>query len=68
VRSKNELIPVEVKANTNSSKSLATLIKSKNYSDIKHGIKLSACNIGETETTITFPYFCSFLLKKFINS
>jgi hypothetical protein len=66
IRSKNELIPVEVKSNTNSSKSLAAMIKNENYSDIRHGLKLSSGNIGATETIVTFPYFCCFLLKRYM--
>lgn len=66
VRSKNELIPVEVKSNSNNSKSIQTLIKSEKYSDIKHGIKLSDSNIGNANNIYTFPYFCSFLLKKYL--
>jgi hypothetical protein len=66
IRSKNELIPVEVKSNTNSSKSLAAMIKNENYSDIRHGMKLSSGNIGATETIVTFPYFCCFLLKRYM--
>ena len=42
IRSANELIPVEVKANTNRAKSMRQLIKSNTYTDIKHGIKLMA--------------------------
>ena len=42
IRSANELIPVEVKANTNRAKSMRQLIKSDTYTDIKHGIKLMA--------------------------
>ena len=38
IRSANELIPVEVKANTNRAKSMRQLIKSDTYTDIKHGI------------------------------
>jgi predicted AAA+ superfamily ATPase len=66
VRSKNELIPVEVKANSNSSKSLAMLIKNENYSDINHGIKLGDFNIGCSNGIYTFPYFCAFLVKEFL--
>ena len=46
VRTKDALIPVEVKANKNSSKSLNQLISNKNYSDIHYGIKLGDSNIG----------------------
>lgn len=39
------------------------LIKSNTYTDIKHGIKLMAGNVGISENIVTFPYFCTFLLK-----
>lgn len=66
VRSQRELIPVEVKANTDRSKSLSALIKNENYSDIHHGIKLSAGNIGYANEIYTFPYFCAFLIKQYL--
>jgi len=66
VRSKSELIPIEVKSNNNQSKSLRALIENKNYSDIKHGIKLGDFNIGHANSIYTFPYFCSFLIKKYL--
>ena len=67
IRSMNELIPVEVKANTNKAKSMIQLIKSNSYADIRHGIKLTAGNIGMSGNIITFPYFCTFLLKKYMS-
>lgn len=67
VRSKNELIPVEVKSNSNKSKSLSMLINNDNYSNIKHGIKLGDFNIGLTNNIYTFPYFCAFLIKKYLS-
>ncbi len=66
VRSKSELIPLEVKSNNNQSKSLQALINNQNYSDIKHGIKLGDFNIGLANNVYTFPYFCSFLIKKYL--
>ena len=66
VRTKNELIPVEVKSNNNNSKSLTALIKNENYSDISHGIKLGNFNIGCSNDIFTFPYFCAFLVKAFL--
>ena len=68
VRSTDELIPLEVKSNTNNSKSLSTLIKSNSYKDIKYGIKLHAGNIGYSNNIYSFPYFCAFLLKRFIKN
>ena len=66
IRSANEPVPVEVKANTNRAKSLRQLIKSDTYADIKHGIKLMAGNVGINEEIVTFPYFCAFLLKRYM--
>ena len=67
VRSKNELIPVEVKSNNDSSKSLNALIKNDRYADIKHGIKLGDFNIGYPNNIYTFPYFCAFMLKAYLH-
>lgn len=66
IRSANELIPVEVKSNTNRAKSMNQLIKSDTYADIRHGIKFTTGNIGINENVITFPYFCIFLLKRYM--
>ena len=66
VRTTNELLPVEVKSNKKSSISLKTLVESERYKDIQHGIKFSQNNIGYVNNIYTFPYFCLFLLKKFL--
>ena len=66
VRTKDVLIPVEVKANKNSSKFLNQLISNKNYSDIHYGSKLGDSNIGFENNIYTFPYFCAFLLKRYL--
>lgn len=66
VRTANELVPVEVKANNNRSKSLRQLIDNSNYADIKWGIKLADSNIGIEQGVHTFPYFCTFLLKRYL--
>lgn len=66
IRSTNKLIPVEVKARQGRSKSMRTLISSNKYEDIAYGFKLSANNIGYSEKVYTFPYFCAFLIKKFM--
>lgn len=68
VRTANELIPVEVKSNKKSSKSLKILVESEHYKDIKCGIKFSQNNIGYANNIYTFPYFCLFLLKRFMNN
>lgn len=66
VRSANELIPVEVKSNTNRSKSMRQLIENDTYGDIRHGIKFTTGNVGISDAIVTFPYFCAFLLKKYM--
>lgn len=68
IRSADNLIPVEVKAKNGRSKSLRTLISSDNYLDIAYGFKLSANNVGYSERIYTFPYFCTFLLKRFMKT
>lgn len=66
VRNRNDLVPVEVKAGTNRAKSLRTLIHSSQYPEISYGIKFSANNIGAENNIYTFPYFCCFLLKRYL--
>lgn len=66
IRSQSNLIPIEVKSNNGHSKSLRTLISSDKYPDIAYGFKLSANNIGYSEKIYTFPYFCTFLIKRFM--
>ena len=66
IRSKDYLIPVEVKAKSGKAKSLTAMIQSDHYEDISFGIKLSYGNIGFSNGYYNFPYFCTFLLKEFI--
>ena len=66
LRDNNSLIPVEVKANDNATISLNKLLKSKSFPDIKYGIKLGNKNIGFNGKFYTFPYFLTFLLKRYI--
>ena len=68
IRDKNSLIPIEVKANDNATISLNNLIDSDNYSDIKYGIKLCNKNIGYNGKFFTFPYFLTFLLKRYLKA
>ena len=68
VRTQSELLPLEVKSNKNSSKSLAALIRGEKYADICHGLKFSAGNIGFSDGIFTFPYFCVFLLRRFLDT
>ena len=66
IRSTDSLIPVEVKAKNGNAKTMKTLISSERYPDIRFGFKLSMKNIGHENRVYTFPYFCTFLLKRFM--
>ena len=66
IRTMNSVVPIEVKSNTGRAKSLRTLISSNKYPDISWGIKLSKGNIGYSDAIYTFPYFCAFLLKRYL--
>ena len=64
-RNKNYIIPIEVKASNSSTISLNKLIDK--YDNIKYGIKLCENNIGFNNKFYTFPYFLTFLLKRFLS-
>ena len=66
VRTADCLVPVEVKAKNGTAKSLRTLISSDRYPDIKWGIKFAGGNIGYDSNVYTFPYFCAFLLRRWL--
>lgn len=67
VRDADSLIPVEVKATDGATASLNNLLKENKYPDIKYGVKLGYKNIGFNGKFYTFPYFLTFLLKRFIS-
>lgn len=67
VRDAHSLIPVEVKANDGATPSLHNLLKGDKYGDIQYGIKLGYKNIGFNGQFYTFPYFLTFLLRKFLS-
>ena len=66
IRDANSLIPIEVKANDGATVSLNKLIISDKYPDVKYGIKLGYKNIGFNGRFYTFPYYLTFLLKRFV--
>ena len=66
VRDANSLVPIEVKAGDSATASLNNLIKKEKYADIKYGVKLADRNIGFNGLFYTFPYFFTFLLKRFL--
>ncbi len=67
VRYRDHLVPIEVKAGNNNSKSLSVLIKSSDYEEIHFGIKIVRGNIGFESNICTFPHFCAFLIKDFLS-
>ena len=67
LRDANSLIPAEVKAADGATASLNNLLKEDKYQDIKYGIKLCYKNIGFNGKFYTFPYFLTFLLKRFLS-
>lgn len=66
LRTADALVPVEVKSTNNRAKSLRTLISSEKYGDIRWGVKLIHGNIGSDNGITTFPYFCAFLLRRWL--
>ena len=66
VRDANSLVPIEVKANDSATASLNALIEREQYADIQYGIKLANKNIGFNGKFYTFPYFLTFLLRRFL--
>lgn len=66
VRDINSIIPIEVKASDNPTASLVKVITDNYYSEINYGIKLCNKNIGFNGKFYTFPYFLTFLLKRFL--
>ena len=67
VRDATSLIPIEVKASDNSTKSLNKLTEPDKYPEIKFGIKFCNKNIGFNGKFYTFPYFLAFLLRRFLS-
>ena len=66
VRDADSLVPIEVKANDSATASLNKLLSEDKYPDVKYGIKLGYKNIGFNGKFYTFPYFLTFLLRRFL--
>lgn len=66
LRTRDHLVPIEIKATNGRSKSLRTLIQSEKYADIAFGVKLIDGNIGFSDQIYTYPYFCAFLLRELL--
>lgn len=66
LRTASNLVPIEVKAGNNRSKSLRTLIESGAYKDIRWGVKLVDGNVGFNNHILTIPQWCAFLLPRIV--
>lgn len=66
IRVKNEIIPIEVKANRGRSRSLNTILENPSI-PIHYGVKLTHNNIGFDGSKFTIPYFLTFLIKRFFD-
>ena len=62
IRYKGECVPVEVKARTAQSKSLATVRKHPEKYGVKHFIKFGDYNVGRDGALLTLPNYMQFLL------
>ena len=62
IRYKGECVPVEVKAKTAQSKSIATMRKHSDKYGVKHFIKFGDYNIGRDGDLLTIPNYMQFLL------
>jgi predicted AAA+ superfamily ATPase len=68
LRSRSNIVPIEVKATSGRSKSLRTLIDSGHYPDITFGVKVADGNVGFANGIYTVPHFCAFLIKDWLSS
>ncbi len=70
VRDADSLVPIEVKANDNATVSLNKMTSgnSEMFADIKYGIKFCRKNIGFNDKFYTFPYFLTFLTRRFLKN
>ena len=66
LRREDELVPVEVKGGNAGTHSLNEMIRSDKYPEISWGIKLADANIGFSDGKLTMPWFCAFLLDRFL--
>ena len=68
VRTREFLVPLEVKARGGRSKTLRTLVGSDAYPDIRFGIKLHAGNVGCEGHVLSAPHFVVFLLRRLLRA
>lgn len=68
IRSKDDIIAIEVKAKDGRSKSLKEVLNFDKYPEVGKGFKLVDKNIGCNGHLFTFPYFISFLIKDYLKT
>lgn len=66
MRSGEDLVPVEVKAENAKAKSLRTLIDSDYYKDIRWGVKLVHGDVGFAGGVLTLPQWGAFMLRRLL--
>ncbi len=66
LRSGDDLVPVEVKAENAKAKSLRTLIDSGHYKDIRWGVKLVHGDVGFSRSILTLPQWSAFWLRRLL--
>ena len=66
LRSGDDLVPVEVKAENARAKSLRTLIDSEHYKDIRWGVKLVHGDVGFENSILTIPQWSAFWLRRLL--
>ena len=65
VRDTDSLVPLEVKASDATPRSLVKMTDGR-IPDIHYGVKLCGSNIGFNGQFYTFPYFLTFMLRRFL--
>ncbi|MBQ4480009.1 MAG: ATP-binding protein [Victivallales bacterium] len=67
LRTTESLVPVEVKAKNGATASLRQLLQNhEKYPEIGFGVKLCHKNLGFNGKFYTMPYFCTFLLRRWL--
>ena len=66
VRCGDDLVPVEVKAGKGRAQSLNELISNPKYGEIRWGVKLASANVGWSNSVLTLPWYCAYLLGRIL--
>lgn len=67
-RTRNSIVPIEVKSKKGISRSLRALIDSDNYKEIEFGIKIMDRNIAYDNKILVLPHFVTFLISKYLKN